>query len=193
MRVVNFDKISIKNFLSVGEEPVTIDFTPGIHIITGINKDKQDRRNGVGKSTIADAIHFAILGTTIRELSKDKIVNNLIGKTAEVVLTFHVEDDEYKIVRTLKPSTCYLYINGIDSTRDSISNTTEHICKTLNTTQEIFQNSVIMTVNNTVPFMAKKKIEKRKFIEGIFGLEVFSQMLSKLDLITMMSKRSMMG
>ena len=61
MRTVNFEKVSIKNFLSVGEERVNVDFRPGIHIITGINKDKQDRRNGVGKSTIADAIHFARL------------------------------------------------------------------------------------------------------------------------------------
>lgn len=179
MRVVNFDKISIKNFLSVGEEPVCIDFKPGVHIITGINKDKQDRRNGVGKSTIADAIHFAIFGSTIRELTKDNIVNNLIGKAAEVVLSFTIEGDEYKIVRTLKPSKCYLYINGEDTTRDSITNTTEYIAKLLNTTQEIFQNCVIMTLNNTIPFMAKKKVEKRKFIEGIFGLEVFSQMLSE--------------
>ena len=179
MRVVNFEKISIKNFLSVGEEPVCIDFKPGLHIITGINKDKQDRRNGVGKSTIADAIHFAIFGTTIRELTKDNIVNNLIGRGAEVVLHFTVDKDRYKIVRTLKPSKCFLYINEEDQTRDSMVNTTEYVCKILNITQDIFQNSVIMTVNNTVPFMAKKKIEKRKFVEGIFGLEVFSQMLSE--------------
>ncbi len=179
MRVVNFEKISIKNFLSVGEEPVKVDFRPGLHIITGINKDKQDRRNGVGKSTVADAIHFAIFGTTIRELTKDNIVNNLIGRGTEVVLNFSIEKDTYKIVRTLKPSKCFLYVNGEDATRDSMTNTTEYICKVLDTTQEIFQNCVIMTVNNTVPFMAKKKIEKRKFVEGIFGLEVFSQMLSQ--------------
>ena len=179
MRVVNFGKISIKNFLSVGSEPVCINFKPGIHIITGINKDKQDRRNGVGKSTIADSIHFAIFGTTIRELSKDNIVNNLIGSGTEVILEFSIDSDQYKIVRMLKPSKCFLYINGVDSTRDSMTNTTDYICKLLDTTQEIFQNCVIMTVNNTVPFMAQKKIEKRKFIEGIFGLEVFSQMLSQ--------------
>ena len=179
MRAVNFEKISIKNFLSVGEEPVCIDFKPGLHIITGINKDKQDRRNGVGKSTIADAIHFAIFGSTIRELAKDNIVNNLIGSGAEVVLHLSIESDRYKIVRTLKPSKCFLYVNDEDKTRDSMTNTTDYICKILDTTQDIFQNCVIMTVNNTIPFMAKKKIEKRKFVEGIFGLEIFSQMLAE--------------
>jgi DNA repair exonuclease SbcCD ATPase subunit len=47
-------------------------------------------------------------------------------------------------------------------------------------TPEIFQNCVIMTVNNTTPFMAKKKVEKRKFIEGIFNLQVFGSMLQGL-------------
>lgn len=184
MKQVNFNKISIKNFLSVGKEPVVIDFKPGLHIITGVNKDKQDRRNGVGKSTVADAIHFAVFGSTLRELKKENIVNNLIGKGCEVILNFTVvESDnttEYKIVRTLEPSRCYLYINDEDKTRDTINNTTDFICNLLNTSQEVFQNCVIMTLNNTIPFMGKKKVEKRKFIEGIFNLEVFSKMLSEL-------------
>ena len=47
MKLVTFKSISIRNFLSVGGEPVTIDFQPGLNVITGINKDKEDRRNGV--------------------------------------------------------------------------------------------------------------------------------------------------
>ena len=49
----------------------------------------------------------------------------------------------------LEPSKCYLYVNGEDRTRDSISNTTEYICKILNASQDVFQNCVIMTLNNT--------------------------------------------
>jgi len=56
MRNIIFNKISIKNFLSVGNSPVVVDFKRGLHIITGINKDKEDRRNGVVKYTIADAV-----------------------------------------------------------------------------------------------------------------------------------------
>ena len=184
MKFVNFQSVSIQNFLSVGNEPVTVNFRTGLHIITGINKDKQDRRNGVGKSTIADAIHFAIFGSTIRELKKENIVNHLTGEGSVVQLEFNITDKDittnYKIVRTLEPSKCKLYINDKDETRDSIVNTTDYICKVLNVTQDIFQNCVVMTVNHTVPFMAKKKVEKRKFIEGIFNLEVFSCMLTQL-------------
>ena len=184
MKFVNFQSVSIQNFLSVGNEPVTVNFRTGLHIITGVNKDKQDRRNGVCKSTIADAIHFAIFGSTIRELKKENIINHLTGDGSVVQLEFDITDKDittnYKIVRTLEPSKCKFYINNKDETRDSIVNTTDYICKILNVTQDIFQNCVVMTVNHTVPFMAKKKVEKRKFIEGIFNLEVFSCMLTQL-------------
>jgi len=87
MKKVVFEKLLIKNFLSVGDKPVAISFRPGLHGITGINKDQLDRRNGVGKSTIPDALHFALFGTTIRELKKEFILNNITGKTCEVSLS----------------------------------------------------------------------------------------------------------
>jgi len=184
MKKVNFEKVSILNFLSVGEEPVTVNFKKGLHVITGINRDKPDRRNAIGKSTIADSIYFAIFGDTLREIKKDLIPNNITGGRTHVELDFEVitpkGTDNYKIVRQLGPSKVYVYKNGVDKTRDSISNTNKYICDVTSATPSIFQNCVIMTVNNAIPFMAKNKIEKRKFIEDIFGMEVFSRMLSTL-------------
>lgn len=182
MQYVHFKSIRIVNFLSVGKKPITIAFKPGLNIITGKNYDKSDRANGVGKSTIADAIYFALYGSTIRELKKENIINSIFSEdTCEVELEFWVEENnvknEYKIIRTLNPTKCFLFINGEDKTRSGVPQTTEYIIDIINTSPEVFQNSVVMTINNTVPFMAQKKVEKRKFIEGILGLEVFSNML----------------
>ena len=182
MKYVDFKNVTIKNFLSVGETPVSIDFNPGLNIITGSNKDKLDRRNGVGKSTVADSVFFAIFGNTLRELKKDHIINNMTQRDCVVELKFDINSDgvtnKYHVVRKLAPTKCYLYKDGEDITRDTIQNTTTYIQTLLNTTAEVFQNCVIMTVNNATPFMAKKKLEKRKFIEGIFNLQVFSNMLT---------------
>ena len=90
MKKVNFNKISIQNFLSIGEEVVTVEFSQGLHIITGNNKDKPDRQNAVGKSTIADALYFAIFGETLREIKKDLISNNITGGKTHVELDFSV-------------------------------------------------------------------------------------------------------
>ena len=185
MKYVSFKELKIKNFLSIGEEPVHVEFNKGLHVVTGINRDKEDRRNGVGKSTIADALYFAIFGQTLRDLKKNFIANNLTTGTCEVQLSFTVDDpkhgvNEFDIIRTLNPSKVYIYKNGIDKTRDSIVNTNEYINTILSSTPEIFQNCVIMTLNNHIPFMGKSKIEKRKFIEQIFNLEIFSKMLNDL-------------
>lgn len=183
MKYVNFNRLSIKNFLSVGEEPVVINFPSGLNIITGYNKDKSDRRNGVGKSTIADALYFAIYGTTIREIKKENVSNNVTSGKTEVSIEFTIKQDnsqiDYKITRLLNPSKCYIYKNGDDVTRDSINNTTKFVSDLISSSPDVFQNCVIMTINNTIPFMGKKKIDKRKFIEGILNLEVFSSMLTK--------------
>ena len=181
MKYVNFNYVKARNFLSIGQEDVEINFQQGINIITGNNKDKVDRRNGVGKSTIADSIHFAIFGETIREIPKSNIINNITNKGTYVELSFSISENSnitnYKIVRSLKPTKCFLFINDEDKTESTIINTTNRIKEILCASQELFQNCVIMSLNTTLPFMAQKKVEKRKFIEGILKLEVFSQML----------------
>jgi len=181
MKYINFNTIKISNFLSVGKKPIEINFQAGLNIITGVNRDKEDRRNGVGKSTIADAIHFAIFGETIREVSKDFIVNSVNKKNTYVELHFSINENNktnnYRIVRKLKPTKCYLYVNDTDVTESTILNTSKKIKSILSCSPEVFQNCVIMSLNTTLPFMAQKKVEKRKFIEGILNLEIFSEML----------------
>lgn len=181
---VNFEKLTIENFLSIGKTPVVIDFKPGLHIITGSNKDQSDRRNAVGKSTILDGLSFVLFGSTLRELKKEFIINNITKRTSKVSLKFNIIENGitnyYELHRTIDPNKCFLFENGIDITRDSMVNTTEYVQKILKLTPEVFQNCIAMTVNNMVPFMAKRKIEKRKFIESIFNLEVFSEMNSNL-------------
>ena len=183
MRLVNFKSLTIKNFLSVGETPIVINFQAGVNVITGTNYDKEDSKNGVGKSTIADALYFALFGTTIRELSKDLIVNSFTKKKCEVILDLDIENgnglSQYRITRTINPTKCYITKNGEDITRSTMAKTNEYIQKLVLSNGKIFQNSVIMTINNTVPFMAQSKIDKRKFIESILSLEIFSEMLSK--------------
>lgn len=182
MKRINFQDVTIKNFLSIGNVPVTINFKPGLHIITGINRDKPDRRNGVGKTSVFESVYFAVFGTTMRDLKKDLIPNNVTGGVCEVVLKFEVVNgdrvDSYQVTRTLNPSKLSLTENGRDVTRDSIKSTEDELHRILCASPSLFENCVIMTLNNTTPFMAKSKVDKRKFIEGIFNLEVFSKMMS---------------
>jgi DNA repair exonuclease SbcCD ATPase subunit len=134
MKKVFFKKVTVKNFLSVGEDPVTIEFNKGLNIITGRNKDKPDRQNAVGKSTIADAVYFAIFGDTLRQIRKDLIVNNITGGKTHIELDFDIQTSSKttrcKVIRTLSPTRVLFYEDDIDKTRDSIANTTKYICIT---------------------------------------------------------------
>lgn len=176
MKKVIFKTLKSKNFLSIGKEPVVINFQKGLNIITGINKDLMDRQNGTGKSSIVDSFYFALFGETTRELKKEFVTNNITNETTEVSLSFSIDENEYEIIRTIKPSKFYLYENGNDISRDSMSNTTEYVLSLLNLTPEIFSNCISLSINSTIPFMAQKKIDKRKFIEGIFNLDLFTKM-----------------
>jgi len=180
MKEVKFHKLTIKNFLSIGDEPVIIDFKQGLNIITGVNKDKEDSKNGVGKSTIVDSISFAIFGSTIRDIRIENIPNWKTNKTCEVSIEFTVIDDyienKYRINRSLDPSRVQLYENG-DNISRTAAKTNSKLKKILGTTPELFEQSTTMSINQTEPFLKKRPGVKRKFIEGIFKLTVFSEML----------------
>lgn len=186
MKKVTFNGVTIQNFLSVGKEPIVIEFKKGVFIVTGENKDKGGK-NGIGKSTIADAIFWCLFGNTIRELKKDKIQHDKNNEECKVVLTFSVETpkekSEYVLTRILNPGKVELLLEGgqryHDLTLSTIPKTDEYIKQLIGANEEVFNNAVIMSANNTVPFMAQKKTDKRKFIEGILQLNIFSDMLLK--------------
>ena len=182
MKKVIFESISIKNFLSIGNSPLELDFNKGVTVITGENKDKGGK-NGIGKSTIADSIFWCLFGNTIRELKKDKIQHNKNKEECSVILKFSVQDTsqttKYKITRILDPSKIEILCNDEDITLSTLPKNDEFIKILIGANEEVFNNAVIMSANNTVPFMAQKKTEKRKFIEGILQLNIFSEMLLK--------------
>lgn len=180
MKNINFRKITIKNFLSVGPEPVVIDIREGLNIIRGINRDEEGTMNGCGKSAVMDSFYFAIFGNTLRELSKQYIVNRKTGKNCSVKLEFEVETQNgsnYVVIeRCLGPSKLTVWVDDIDKTKSGIPETNKFIREILEADEDIFQNCILMRANSTVPFMCKKKSDRKNFIESIFNLGIFSDM-----------------
>jgi DNA repair exonuclease SbcCD ATPase subunit len=186
--MINFQQVSASNFLSLGQTPIQIKFKSGVNIITGTNKDKSDRSNGTGKSSLMESIYFALYGATIRKIKLADIVNKKNKKKTQVVLDFDNCKFDYRIIRTLKPSSLTLLRKPIGEdrlfndkrdniSRDSSANTQNDIDDIIGASEEVIQNSVIMGVNQTTPFLAQKKTEKRNYIEGIFDMTIFTDML----------------
>lgn len=180
VKKVIFKKIKITNFLSVGEDSLELEFNSGISLITGDNRDKGGR-NGVGKSSVIESLYWTLFGNTIRDIKKDKIVHNQSGKNCVVTLWFDIIQSDsvsnYILTRKAEPNKLELLCNGVDVTRSSMPKTDELVKELIGANEEVFQNAVIMTANNTMPFMAQKKVDKRKFVEGVLHLSVFGEML----------------
>jgi len=184
MRSVIFNSVKIQNFLSVGEDPLEISFQKGVNLITGENRDKGGR-NGVGKSTVIESLYWCLFGVTMRDIKKDKIIHHQTKKGCEVILSFNIFNGSqtipYTIKRSLEPSKVSVFSHvdqkDVDMTHSTMPETNEYIKELIGANEEVFQNAVIMTANNTLPFMAQKKVDKRKFVEGILNLGIFGQML----------------
>jgi DNA repair exonuclease SbcCD ATPase subunit len=183
VRKVSFKQIRIQNFLSVGKDPLILNYNSGISLITGENRDKGGR-NGVGKSTVVESLYWALFGNTIREIKRDKIIHNQSKGNCEVKLKFEVSSagklDQYILTRSAEPNGVSLLCNNVDITRSSMPKTDELIKEIIGATEEVFQNAVIMSANNTMPFMAQKKVDKRKFVEGVLHLGIFGEMLLQI-------------
>jgi DNA repair exonuclease SbcCD ATPase subunit len=112
MRRIIYKNLKGQNFLSVGNDQISVDFQSGFNLITGRNIDNPDRVNGIGKSVMAELFYFALFGKTIREIKKDFIINNITKGKGAIELTFDVETEQdvqtYTIKRQVKPSTVTL-------------------------------------------------------------------------------------
>ncbi len=184
MRKIRFNTLTIQNFLSVGNDTITIEFQNGLNLITGKNNDNPERKNGVGKSVLIDAYYYALFGKTIREIKKEFIVNNVTKGKGAVSLQFDVETDDgtssYTVTRQVKPSKVELKQGDTDITKDSIDNTNKFICELIGSNPVISKSCDILSLSDNTPFMAKNAAEKRKFIEDIFALEVYGKMAKDL-------------
>ena len=114
MNVV-FNKIMLHNFLSFGDAEIELN-NRGYVFVQGVNENPNDNSlsNGAGKSSIWDAISYALTGVTIRG-TKD-VVNIHTDDGAFVALDMDVDGKNFKILRSKNHSkyktNLLIYIDG---------------------------------------------------------------------------------
>lgn len=169
-----FKKLEIQNFLSIGN--VELDFVAqnNVVFITGYNYD-ENSKNGAGKSSILEALHFAIIGDTFRSIKRQNLINKNSSDKSFVRLEFSVENDQYEILREIKPSKVVFKVNGVDKSR-TVTETNSDIIKIINIDKTIFQNTLIISNDTAVPFLDRPISEKTKFVESILSLSSFDKL-----------------
>ena len=173
--MIAFKNITWKNFLSTGANEISID----------LNRHKSTLivgHNGAGKSTMLDALSFALFGKPHRNVKKNQLINSVNGKGALVEVEFETSGHKFKIVRGIKPNIFEIYQNDkiIDqsaNTRDYQKFLEQNILK-LN--HKSFHQIVVLGSSSFVPFMQLPQHHRREVIEDLLDVNIFSKMKSIL-------------
>ena len=169
--MIIFTQLSYKNFLSVGDNEITIDLNDSRStLIVG--------HNGSGKSLMLDALSFALFGKPHRNINKPQLVNSINGKNCLVTIQFKLNGVEYKIIRGLKPNIFEIWQNGILINQESHSRDYQKLLEVniLKLNHKSFHQVVVLGSSNFIPFMQLSSQHRREVIEDLLDIGVFSKM-----------------
>ena len=175
---MKINKVKIEGFLSVKDDEVDFDKYNGITHIVGQNLDtKMLSSNGAGKSTIIEAIAFALFGKTIRKTTEKNVTYAHAKVPCRVTLTVN---DNVVITRTKKPPSLLLEIDGKSFTREGIQQTQGYLEKTLNINYNVFLASMVFGQQNSMNFLSATPDEKRSIIQNFLNISDLFKHRSKI-------------
>ena len=180
---VVFEGLSLRNFMSFGNCFTEVDLTmDGTILINGKNIDIGGA-NGVGKTTIINAICFALYNNPFDNISLKRLINNTNAEKdtlMEVRLTFSKGDKRYEVYRCRGTSTnIEISCDGVDITLDSVSENDKMIVEIVGISYELFTNIVVFA-GGSEPFLQKSVGDQRKLIEELFNITILSEKAKKL-------------
>ena len=175
--------------MSVGNTTQAVDFNKQqLTLVLGENLDQggddSGSRNGTGKTTIINALSYALYGQALTNIRRDNLVNKTNNKGMLVTLTFEKDGKEYKVERGRKPNTMKFFINNeeqelSDQSQGDSRKTQEDINDLLGMSHDMFKHIVALNTY-TEPFLALKNNDQRTIIEQLLGITLLSE---KADLL----------
>ena len=169
--MIHFKNVRWKNFLSTGNafSEMCLDCNHSTLIVGS---------NGAGKSTVLDAICFALFNKPFRKITKGQLVNAVNEKETLVEIEFNIGSREYLIRRGIKPNVFEIHLNGNmlnqeASAAEQQKSLEQNILK-LN--YKSFTQVVILGSSTFVPFMQLSPPHRREVIEDLLDIKIFSTM-----------------
>lgn len=179
--------ISVKNFMSVGNQTQAVDFDKEhLTLVLGENLDlggdDTGARNGTGKTTIVNALSYALYGQALTNIKKENLINKINGKGMLVSVEFLKDNIKYRIERGRKPNVLKLYINDQEQQDDTANDesqgdsreTQKFIDTALGMTHTMFRHLVALNTY-TEPFLSMRAAEQREVIEQLLGITLLSE------------------
>ena len=171
--MITFQKIRWKNFLSTGDHWSEIDFLGHTtNLVVGTN--------GSGKSTMLDALTFALFNKPFRKIYKSQLINATNEKDCCVEVEFSVNNKDYLVRRSIKPNKFDIEVNGTLLHKESDDRLNQKILEEniLKVNYKSFTQIVILGSSSFVPFMQLSTSNRRDVIEDLLDIRIFSAMNS---------------
>lgn len=186
--MIKIKDLTVKNFMSVGNQTQAVDFSKeNLTLVLGENLDQggddSGSRNGTGKTTIVNALSFALFGNALTNIKKDNLINKINNKNMLVTLTFNKDGTDYRIERGRKPSIIKFYVNDIeqeeetDSAQGDSRETQKDIDELLGMSHDMFKHIIALNTY-TEPFLSMRTADQRVIIEQLLGV---TQLSDKAD------------
>ena len=185
--------------MSVGNVTQAVHFDKsGLTLVLGNNIDLggDGSRNGTGKTTIINALSFALYGNALYNIRKDNLVNKTNNRQMVVTVDFEKDNVEYRIERGRKPNYFKFMVGGVDAADGATDEmqgegklSQQQIEKVLGMSHIMFKHIVALNTY-TDPFLAMKQNDQRDLIEQLLGI---TQLSEKADLLKELIKQSKDG
>lgn len=187
--MLTIKNLTVKNFLSIGNvtQAVNVD-RHGLTLVIGLNMDMggEGARNGVGKTTIVNALSYALYGNALSNIRKDNLVNKTNSKNMLVTVEFEKNGHNYRIERGRKPNMFRFIVDddevnesGTDEGQGENKLTQEAVERILGMSHEMFKH--ILALNTyTEPFLSMKNNDQKAIIEELLGITLLTE---KADLL----------
>ena len=183
--------ITVKNFLSVGNQTQAVTFDKEhLTLVLGENidlgGDDSGSRNGTGKTTIINALSYALYGQALTNIRKENLINKTNAKHLLVTVEFEVNGQAFRIERGRKPNLLRLFVNNQerkakdeDESQGDSRETQKTIEELLGMSHTMFKHLVALNTY-TEPFLSMKAADQREVIEQLLGITLLSEKAEKL-------------
>ena len=182
--MIQIKDLTVKNFMSVGNQTQAVNFNrEQLTLVLGENLDQggddSGSRNGTGKTTIINALSYALYGQALTNIKRNNLINKTNSKGMLVTLHFEKNGVDYRIERGRSPNILKFFINEheqemTDESQGDSRKTQEAINDLLDMSHDMFKHIVALNTY-TDPFLSMRQNDQRAIIEQLLGITILSE------------------
>jgi DNA repair exonuclease SbcCD ATPase subunit len=195
--MIRIRDLTVRNFMSVGNATQAINFDrQDLTLVLGENLDLggDGSRNGTGKTTIINALSYALYGQALTNIRRDNLINRTNNRNMLVSLDFDIDGQSYRVERGRKPNVLKFYVNSqeqtvTDDSQGDSRETQQAIEHLLGMSHDMFRHVVALNTY-TEAFLSLRANDQRLMIEQLLGITQLSERAERVKELARVTRDS---